>query len=398
MTIPDIRAGLPSASILGRLSRCAASWHLGWVAAKRGVGNRASWASDSGSKIHRWLETKDDLDWNLLTDDEQDTARRCAHQAEQVIADWGHADPALPREHERRLWLYADGTVLPGHADAAAPPIFSGAADVMVIGDGRAAVLDFKTGRSDYEPAPGNPQLLGLAVLLSSWLDIRHIRVALIQPWAGPPSIADYDGAALDEAKAQLLDLLTHIEQPGLTPVPGDWCHYCPAKPICPATRRELAMLSDPLNTQEAIEEYVGDLDGPDLGRILTFAKRAEWTIRAARDEARRRLECADPGAPPGWALREGAKTREVNDALRAFEILNAHFDVTQAEMSAACKVSLPDLEASVSKRTGIPKARVQVKIADACGPLITYGRKAPSLVEDKPKLLEVGDERGSLS
>jgi Protein of unknown function (DUF2800) len=394
MTALDPRAGLPSASILGRLSNCAASWHLSWVATKQGIGNYATVSSDSGHKIHKWLETKDDLDWNVLSEDEQEVARKCAHQAETVIADWGDEDNGYVRERERRLWLYANGDVWTDSAALKqAKPIFSGQADLIVIGSNSSAlVMDWKTGRGDYEPATGNPQLLALAVLTSLWTDARHIRVTLIQPWAGPPSVADYDGPALDEAKDQLLALLKHIEEPGLTPNPGNHCCYCPARGgICPATTKELIMLADPLNSPEAIEAFIEDLDGPKLSRILSAAKRAEWTINAARQEARRRLECADPGSPPGWTLREGARTREVNDALAAFEILNARFEVTQQEMSAACKVSLPEIESTVHKRTGVPKTQVARSITNVLGALITYGRKAPSLVEEKkqPALVE---------
>lgn len=394
MIIPlDIRAGLPSASALPRLSKCPASWRLSRQALRHGMGDNSNPASDSGHKIHRWLETFAAADWDAMTDDERETGTKCYVQAEEIIANWGGENvSAYPREHERRLWLFGDGRVTPTPA-LPDTPIFSGAPDVVVHAPYRACIVDFKTGRGDYEPARGNAQLLGLAVLVKGWTSARSIRVALIQPWVGPPSIADYDGAALDQAKAQLLELLVHIEQPDLVPTPGDWCKYCPAKTICPALTHELAMLSDPSltseETKEAIAESAGDLDARRLGDYLHTAKRVQWMIDALKDEAKRRIEACDPSAPIGWTLREGAKTREVNDPVRVFEILNARFEVTQAEMSAAVKVSLPDLETTISKRTGIPKTRVVMKIADACGPLITYGRKAPSLVEDKPKLVE---------
>jgi hypothetical protein len=242
-------------------------------------------------------------------------------------------------------------------------------------------------------PAKGNLQLAALAVLVAGWTGARSVRVALIQPLAGPPSVADYDGEELDKTRADLLRLLDHIEQPGLVPHPGDHCRFCPARIICPALTHELAMLSDPSltpeETKEAIAESAGDLDAKRLGDYLHTAKRVQWMIDALKDEAKRRIEACDPSAPIGWSLREGAKTREVNDPVRVFEILNTTFEVSQAEMSAAVKVSLPDLESCISKRTGIPKTRVAMRVADACGPLITYGRKAPSLVEDKPKLIE---------
>jgi hypothetical protein len=393
MTIPDIRAGLPSASILGRLSNCPASWHLGWLATKQGIGsNHSSFAADSGHRIHKWLETSDEIDWQALTEDEQITARACAKHATTIIDEWNEGGN-YQRRHEHRLWLYDDGAVVP--LRALGKPIFSGAADVIVINEdnSRACILDFKTGRGDYVPAKGNLQLAALAVLVAGWTGARSVRVALIQPLAGPPSVADYDGEELDKTRADLLRLLDHIEQPGLVPHPGDHCRFCPARIICPALTHELAMLSDPSltpeETKEAIAESAGDLDAKRLGDYLHTAKRVQWMIDALKDEAKRRIEACDPSAPIGWSLREGAKTREVNDPVRVFEILNTTFEVSQAEMSAAVKVSLPDLESCISKRTGIPKTRVAMRVADACGPLITYGRKAPSLVEDKPKLIE---------
>jgi hypothetical protein len=391
-TAPDPRAGLPSASALPRLSKCAASWRLAQQATRQGIGNNSSAASDSGHRIHRWLETSDEIDWAALTEDEQVTARACAKHATTIIDEWNDGGN-YQRRHEHRLWLYDDGAVV--SLRSLGKPIFSGAADVIVINEdnSRAAILDFKTGRGDYEPAKGNLQLAALAVLVAGWTGARSVRVALIQPLAGPPSVADYDGEELDKTRADLLRLLDHIEEPGLVPHPGDHCQFCAAKPICPALTHELAMLSDPSltseETKEAIAESAGDLDAKRLGDYLHTAKRVQWMIDALKDEAKRRIEACDPSAPIGWTLRPGAKTREVNDSLKAFEILNARFGLTQEEMAAACKVSLPTIETTVAKRTDIPKTRVSLRIADALGPLIVIGQKAPSLVEDKPKLIE---------
>jgi hypothetical protein len=220
MNIPDPRAGLPSASALPRLSKCGASWRLSQEAIRQGIVNRQSASSDSGHKIHRWLETQADADWQALTDDERETATKCYAQAEWVIADWGGEVAGCLAEREKRLWLFADGRVA-STAVLDADPVFSGAADLIVHGDRRALVIDFKSGRSEYEPAPGNQQLLGLSVLVAGWTGARNIRVALVQPLAGPPSIADYDGPALDQAKTQLLALLEYIKTPNLIPQPG---------------------------------------------------------------------------------------------------------------------------------------------------------------------------------
>lgn len=393
MTALDPRAGLPSASSLPRLAKCGASWHLAKLATGQGIGNYATVSSDSGHRIHKWLETQGADKWDAMTDDEKETAARCYVQAEAVIAVWGGDIDGCLAVRERRLWLYSGGAVAPwGRLGEEA--IFSGCADLIVRGaEGRACIVDYKTGRSDYEPAPGNEQLLGLAVLVSGWTGARSIRVALVQPWAGPPSIADYDGAALDEAKAQLLDLLDHIEQPGLVPRPGDWCHFCPARGgICPATRNELAMLTDPTaSTQESIAEAVKPLTADRLNNILHLAKRAEWTIEAAREEARRRIELNLPDAPPDFELREGAQTREVVNNEQFADLLGG--DLTRTEFFAHCKVSLPAIEATLAKKSRLPKRTVVIRLKNAAGTLISYGRKAASLVERKPALEAAANE-----
>jgi hypothetical protein len=401
---PDPRAGLPSASMLGRLSHCAASWQLSRQAVRQGIGNHSNSASDSGHRIHKWLETHGAAEWGALSEDEKETASRCYEQAEQIIADWGAEIDGCLAHREQRLWLFADGRVASTPSVLGeAPALFSGCADLIVHGtESRACIVDYKTGRGDYEPAAGNAQLLGLAVLVAGWAGARGIRVALVQPWAGPPSIADFDGAALDEAKAQLLELLAHIEQPGLTPTPGDWCHYCPARAgVCPVTTNELVMLANPLDTPEAIEEFIREeYDGPKLARILAIARRAKWTIAAAEAEAKRRIEAADPGAPPGWTLREGAKTREVTNLEETFALLAVDpvINLTAEEMRGACSLSLPTLEQAISKRSLIPKPKVAMRIADVLGPLVSYGRKAPSLVEVGSGKAELGSKKEALS
>ncbi len=394
--LDDPRMGLPSASALPRLSRCGASFLLAKEARRQGIAEQSNPDAESGTRIALAMATDDD---GILSDAERDMVARMRRGREAVITQWltdiGGNIGGVGESREARLWWNESGANQ--FRDDTA--IFSGQADLVCVwippaGPGHACIIDEKSGRGEYVEAAGNAQLAGLAVLWSDFLGVRSARVAINQPWQGPPSVADFDGPALDEAKRQLLALLDHIQTPGLEPVPGDHCQYCAAKTICPALAAEVRVVATVSFAKERIGEALALLDGNGLSRLLDIGKRAEWTIAAARAEAKRRLAENSPDAPEGWILSNGAKTADVPNLQNAFGVLDAMLDVTADEMLAACKgLSLPNLAIAVGRRAGISQKQARERIENALGDLIERGQRAPSLVEAKPEAAELVED-----
>ena len=80
---PDPRRGVPSCSAFARLEACPRSFTL-----SIGQPDTSGADAESGTRIHKWLETQDDADWQALNDAEQETTERCYEQREAIARDW----------------------------------------------------------------------------------------------------------------------------------------------------------------------------------------------------------------------------------------------------------------------------------------------------------------------
>ena len=104
-------------------------------------------------------------------------------------------------------WLFGTGlglgmTTIGGgievNKETTARLMITGQADVIARSGNRAIVIDYKTGRGETQPADSNAQLRGLAVLVALWyrskgITLDSVRVAIVAPWQGPPTVADFD-------------------------------------------------------------------------------------------------------------------------------------------------------------------------------------------------------------
>jgi len=95
-------------------------------------------------------------------------------------------------------------------------------------------LIDYKALHGKHAGALENPQLMGLAVLVAKRHKLTSLRVALVQPWAGKPTIADYGEAGLALAESLLLQILADERNAGPEDrKAGDWCTYCKARFTC---------------------------------------------------------------------------------------------------------------------------------------------------------------------
>ena len=207
----DERGDLPSASNAARYAACPGS-HRACI----GLKDEPSEDSRRGDRIHAWLQARRSPGSVTAFDidaDELDVATRCQRQADELIAE--HVPTADRTLVETRLW---------DHVLA-----WSGKADLVVIDGSKALVIDYKTGRGDVEDATGNLQLRALAVLAAripgTW--IERVVVAIVQPLAGPPSVARYTLADLKQAEDEIEAIMANANATGQPRTPGPWCQYC---------------------------------------------------------------------------------------------------------------------------------------------------------------------------
>ena len=317
----DERLGLPSSSSASRYAACLGSWQLEKQIAE-GV---ATHDATIGNRIHAALalETVENL-----TSDETWTIDRCREQElELVKATFPEATEEPNVWREKRLWSIDDRGV----------KLWSGKPDVIYVVGSAGLIIDYKSGRGAVENAAENLQLRCLVALLDEnfGFTFDRITVAIVQPLAGPPSVAVYESADIRNAIAESADLMEQIQKIGHPRTPSESaCRYCKGKPYC-AEARELAVAGPLTNTPEGImsDAIAATLTNQTLGAFLDRAAQAEAVIEACRTEARRRLSEGD--AIEGWTLKEGAVRETIKDTetvyLRFIESGGTYEDIMPA-------------------------------------------------------------------
>ncbi len=407
----DERRGVPSASGMQRLHECPPSFDLERLAPPEEEREDAA----SGTRIHAVLALEADA--ATLSMAELETCDMCNDASMKVIEEWNGAPGMVTPDqtlYERRLGLTAFGKVLDVMPESTADFIFTGQADLILVKGKRALVIDYKTGRGETAEAIDNAQLAALAVLVWLRYGVDEIRVAIVQPWAGRPTVADYSINALVLAKDWLLATLDAAANSTPDQVrAGPWCKYCKAKEGdgsgCPALRLATLQTVEVLdsatvphgeNQRAALfaramelspERLLGAYRGLAMVKAMTSAIEGAFRARVT------------DGQMPGWTVETKPGNREVTDVQKAFAAL-APLGVTDGDMLEAATVSITALEEAVRKRSGIKSQTAkritynltsqQAKDAlnDALNRVGALGRKA-----DKTELVEVhAMERGA--
>jgi hypothetical protein len=352
----DERRNLPSASAASRYAACLGSFDL-----ERQVAEVESTTDAAiGNRIHAALalETVNDL-----TTDETWIIDRCREQeAELVKATFGDAEANCFRE--KRLWsLDKDGNKLwSGKPDV----IYTVSDNGMLYG----LIIDYKSGRGSVENAAENLQLRCLVALLDeSWgFTLDRITVAIIQPLAGPPSVAVYESSDIHSAILESNGLMKEIQKVGQPRTPFEAaCKYCKGKPYCKEAR-ELAVAPPLADAPAGItpDAIAATLTNSTLAAFLDRAAQAEAVIEACRSEARRRLSEGD--AIEGWTLKDGA----VRESITNSEMVASRFLElgTYEQLTPAISINKTKLKDAVKTATGTKGRELEAKLAallDGC-------------------------------
>jgi hypothetical protein len=317
----------------------------------------------SGTRIHRALETGDFLG---LSADEEYTAEMCQQQERQLVEEWlgnapgpGVVNPLL----EHRLGLTTIGGVVDVTDAVTVPFCVTGQADVIVIDGNRGLVIDYKTGRGEVEHAADNAQLRGLAVLVAMRWRLESVRVAIVQPWAGKPTVADYDGLRLLASHGWLTRILERAKN--ATPSDfraGDWCQYCPArnrpcpalteKAVQPVESMALTLPADDETARAALFARAMEMPAEKLAGLHRGLKLVGWYVAAVEGAARLRA-ADDVEFQQYYRIETSLGNREITDAQAAFNAL-LPLGVTAADALAACSMSLGPIENAVRIASGI--------------------------------------------
>lgn len=368
-TIIDPRRGVPSASSMERLDRCPGSW----LATKDLPEDDDSEDAASGTRIHKALETGDMSD---LQGDEWETAEMCKDQGYKVHDAWLNESPDFAVVEER-LGLTAVN-VLTVTNESTESFLFTGQADMVVVEGKRGLVIDYKTGRGEVEEAAKNKQLLALAVLVARRYKLTDVRVAIVQPWAGKPSVADYDAPALYRANKWLLSRLEAAKN--ATPddlCAGDWCKYCKAKAtasgVCPALKETalepvermtmgLTSQSDE-TTRAALFARAMECDADILARLMKGLKLLGWYAAAIEGAAKKRA-ADDADFQRHYRLKPGVVRETITDVSLVFQRVH-ELGITADTFAANCKVTKGAVETMVRSACGVKGSALKAKVKE---------------------------------
>ena len=363
----DPRQGLPSASGLYRLRNCPGSYRMEREAIARNMAPPDdSEAAASGTRIHRWLETEAEADWQDLSYSEQQTAALCQSQARRIIdAFTDQKGPSTWESNEWRFAITAFGVT--GGIDNGLSWIGSGQVDRIVKCGDHVLIIDYKTGRGDVTPAEANDQLRGLAALASRFR-VESVEVAIVAPLSGNPTVAGFSRESLKVAKNWLVHMWLNAPHATETAA-GDWCQYCPGRLICGTYADHNAATLAPLTQdglptdkmKEALFARAYESDAATLAEMGERVKMLEWGAAAIKSAIRKRLEEGGNGAnelkAAGWSLKEEGGAREITDPDKAAQLLAPLLAGAeggpQGALMRAAKLSAATLTEELHKASG---------------------------------------------
>ena len=358
---------VPSASKLGRIMECPAS-HKAELAA--GDVPEDTRDADEGQDVHGVLS--DDLSADEVSYSAAQTAEMCEAQVQQLLREWPECFEEPRGYMEIRYGLTDIGTVMEVHEGTKAKFIFTGQFDRLYVCGPHGLLIDFKALHGKHASALENPQLMGLAVLVAKRHKLTSLRVALVQPWKGRPTVADYSPAGLAMAEERLMQILWREDsaEPEDRRA-GDHCHFCKARFGCEVFQYQNIAALDVVQPETLPAD-------PEMRNKAVFARMAEMTpaqlihieknvvklmgvfIASHKAIFKQRVEA---GEIPGYTLKEKSGRRKIVSVGTAYERAAAH-GVTAEAFAAKCSLSLKGLNEALKNATGT-KGKALEALAD---------------------------------
>lgn len=378
----------PSASMLYRIMECPASHKASMMAPD--VKEDLSDAS-LGQDVHGVLS--DDLSADEVSADAAQTAEMCQRDADKLLAEW-QVEGSIPDGlKELRYALVDIGHkihVVTARKDLLGDVLFSGQFDLLYTqsrkcesckgsgsvkfgdkdiqcpkcnGAGKlnyGLLIDFKALHGKHPSAIENPQLMSLAVLVAKKHGLESVRVALVQPWKGKPTVADFGADGLALAESLLLQVLA--DERNAAPEDrkaGEHCKYCKARFTCQTLRdktiQDLDMIrpetigGDAKHQAAVIFARMAELSIPQLIHIQENVRQIMSVFLASHAAAFK--QAVENGEVPGYALKEKSGRRKVSDVGVAFARAAVH-GVTAEAFTGKCSISLKALNEVVKDAT----------------------------------------------
>jgi hypothetical protein len=370
-----------------RIANCPPSFKLGQLYPDPGSND-----ATTGDKIHAALEKwgEHGSEDGLSIEDIQ-TAEMCIDQRNELLDNWIGDEQAYTVHKEKRLVMTPLGKVFDDSPDLKVQVRFSGKADfVGVFGEG-ALVVDYKTLHGEHDHAAVNDQLRALAVLVSLRHGVSQVRVAIVQPWKGRPTVADFSRLDLVDAKEWLTSVLAR-ERESLPEDarPGDWCHFCPARVNCEAFTRptlataETAIMQissmDDETARKALYARAAELSDNELAARYRGLKMLGWYVNAVEGNVRMRAEEGGEFAANHFRIVEGKPKETIADVSVVWSHLEK-LGVSAEDFTRECKTTKKATTALVRKVTGFKGKALEGEVKRCLDGAVKLGTPPKKLV-----------------
>lgn len=246
-----------------------------------------------------------------------------------------------------------------------------GTADMMIVTNTLAHIIDLKLGRGVMVDAEWNPQLmiygLGVLAIAEMLYPIQTVRMTIYQPRLEHISTWDIEVGKLKQWGEEVLRPRGEMALKGEGEFsPGEWCRFCKARTTCRARAEQYLALAKmefrdpPLLSDEEVAEVLKVAD--DL------AKWAEEVYAFAQDTA-----IAYGKHWPGYKLVQGRSSRKYSDE--------------DAVIAAATSAGYTDIfKKSLIGITEMEKLMGKQKFAEVIGPLVYKPQGKITLVPESDK------------
>ena len=272
-----------------------------------------------------------------------------------------------------------------------------GTADMLIIGKdengkGVLHIADFKTGQGVFVDADHNSQMmlyaLGGLAAYGYIYDIEIVRMSIIQPRLENISTFECSRSELEDWGESIRDTARLAYEGKGEQMPGEWCRFCRAKPVCKACKDEALSLcreefldlddgalsekadaSSEVDGSEPVFKNPGLIPISELAQLLPTLNRISSWIEAVF--AFINSEAINHGVPiPGYKVVEGRSKRVFTDTNAVVDaaVANGYTDLYKKQL-----ITLTEFEKMMGKK----------KFAELLGKYVTKPPGKLSLVPE---------------
>ena len=225
-----------------------------------------------------------------------------------------------------------------------------GTADVVIIGNDTATIIDLKFGKGVRISARNNPQIrlyaLGAVDEYDLLYDFSTVRVIICQPRLDSiteETLTVEELRAWGETVVKPAAILAETDDAPCNP--GEWCdsHFCPAAGTCRARAEALKTVARHAGKDPAL------LTEEELSEVLSLLPTVQSFARKCEDYAVSAIQSGQ--AIPGWKVVEGRSVRKYTDEAKVAEAVEAA-GYPEAMIYERSLIGLTKMQSLLGKKT----------------------------------------------